>query len=859
MPCSSTDEGAWNGSLASNSLDSEDQRAVVVSRRSTGTSRPRHRQGWEDCMVKPCARRMRCDISSVTAAGVDDNSLVSLHHETDVSEGAHGAVECTALAGAGSSASGHVVPPLGPVQMQLAKAAGAAAAAADSRAAQKQRNGEGGSSDGDSDRDFFTPLSSPQRDLPAPSLPLTAPLRGDASEQHSRLSPAEGEEGGSMLLGRNDHSQLKSTSTSCLPVAQECRLLLGRFPLRRRFMSADCGTSYAQQQQHTDAQRVAAVSTVAGLQLLAKTTVAGEATKERMAMERRISRSPLPSRRCLRRAFLHRQQPQQMHWLHCQQRQLQHQQQRLHREPSDEDIRMPLVPPPVSLSPLLVSTRGGPPALRSLQFPAAANPPAVSGAPGTEGEEALPPNSSATDDTPGRLQPDKRMSFTFITSQSQAEEQQSCQDGAQSHCREDEPLLRQRDEEDDQNEGLQGIKRRRFSLETCDATFTFPSVQTAAAVASPKANNRDTVGLQPQQQRHAQMNCVEAPACEEEVDFGSYRKRKRGGDCSARLLLMLQPNGAAAADAALLDVLGTALTAEETRELRMKQQKEAEAAAAAAAEAAAQAKAAAAAAAAAEAKAAEEAQAAAQRSQTEGEKAQPPSAVSGEAGDTRSSTVLRSPAPLTVAAALPVGSSAAISSPIFGSASLSQSARPAQQQLLQQPQQQQGQQQQVQQQQGQQQVQQQQGQQQPQQGSGVNGATAEEFTSMHGRPKLRIRRANAAPPATTPGISAVSDSTLRFQQQQISSVNPAFGQPMPQQLQMDVQRSLFQLPQQPKQPSQQPSQQPPQQQAVNGLGLGLAEFGPTVSEVPDAGNNPFAFVASRSRGRGGRRGGMRRR
>ncbi|OEH77737.1 hypothetical protein cyc_07370 [Cyclospora cayetanensis] len=524
MPCSSTDEGAWNGSLASNSLDSEDQRAVV-------------------------------------------------------------------------------------------------------------RNGEGGSSDGDSDRDFFTPLSSPQRDLPAPSLPLTAPLRGDASEQHSRLSPAEGEEGGSMLLGRNDHSQLKSTSTSCLPVAQECRLLLGRFPLRRRFMSADCGTSYAQQQQHTDAQRVAAVSTVAGLQLLAKTTVAGEATKERMAMERRISRSPLPN----------------------------------------EDIRMPLVPPPVSLSPLLVSTRGGPPALRSLQFPAAANPPAVSGAPGTEGEEALPPNSSATDDTPGRLQPDKRMSFTFITSQSQAEEQQSCQDGAQSHCREDEPLLRQRDEEDDQNEGLQGIKRRRFSLETCDATFTFPSVQTAAAVASPKANNRDTVGLQPQQQRHAQMNCVEAPACEEEVDFGSYRKRKRGGDCSARLLLMLQPNGAAAADAALLDVLGTALTAEETRELRMKQQKEAEAAAAAAAEAAAQAKAAAAAAAAAEAKAAEEAQAAAQRSQTEGEKAQPPSAVSGEAGDTRSSTVLRSPAPLTVAAALPVGSSAAISSPIFGSASLSHS------------------------------------------------------------------------------------------------------------------------------------------------------------------------------------------
>lgn len=907
MPCSSTDDGAWGGSLANHPFVAGSE----ASNGASSSSRLRSQQGqdWGRCLVSPAPGSSFPSNTSAPTVPTQGGSRTISHHEVaEALRSAH-TVATAPTAGSSSLAALPPVPPFRPMQL---KAAAAAAAAAAHAAAHYKNKGEQMTSDGDnSDMDFFTPLSSPLRDIPVPALPLTdaaavdAPSAKKQQQQDLPTLPPPDTTGGSLsgasLRTTSNSDSLNSRSTSNLLATKQCGLVLGRFPLRRRYMSADCGDPRPQGQQQLQQQRnaEAAAAAVAELHMLARTAAAADTAKERMTLRRGIAKGHVPARRFMHGALLllrqQQQQQHQQHWLHRQQqlRLQQQQRQRLQREASDEDIRMPLVPPPASLSPLLSGARVAPPTLQSLPFATADAPDVADFARAPPGEDPAQRTERAATAPEGERERLQQGNPATLLSQMQQQHQQLHQQlhqqqqeyhqKQQEHQEEQQQEQEEEQQHDYMDEWQQGSKRRRFSMEQSDALHPALTVhQPTAPLTStlPRFERSDSgSSLKLQHQQQQQQEQQNTAAASEVLDFSTHRKRKRGGDCSTRLLLTLQPNAAAAADAALLDVLGTALTAEETRELRVQQQKEAERAAAAEAEAA-QARAAAAAAAeaaAAQAKAAAEAAAAAAcaKAQAEAEKAAaaaasrkiPNAPASGLVQPTAGTTTGTPPATPAPPAAAPS---------LFGRPALPQVQQQAQQQQ-QQPQQLHPQQQPQQQLQQPQQLLQQP--QQMQQGIVPNGAAAAgDFAGMQGRPKLRIRRANAA----TPGAGAAPGEALtphpppnvqqqQQQQQQVGTTVPAFGQQQqPQQQQMDVQGSLFRLHQAPQQPLQQqiqipqqiqmPQQLQMQQQAPNGLGLGLAQFGPSkVTEAADAGNNPFAFVAGRGRGRGGRRGGMRRR
>lgn len=809
-----------------------------------------------------------------------------------------------------SAASAPTLPRLNPKQIAAATAARAAAQDKD-----RERNG----SDGDSDLDFFTPLSSPLRELSTPSMPASAIVQSTAAaqiqqqqrrqqqlqqpkqqllEQGDFLEMAVISGHGAPVVLSNSIHRRQQHSTSSLPTAKECGLLLGRFPLRRRYMSVDCGGSPLQQdlqheQQLQSPTPAVTVLASAGMQIPAKSAISAAIAKDRMQLTHRIQRAPVHSRRCQGRPLLNQQQRHHFQWVQ-QPRQPFLQQQEgqqlgqkhrgVQRDASDDDIRMPLVPPPASSSPLLTSARVAPPTVSSASLQSDRG-----DAPSAEAAN-LPCAADAREERTllGHF-PSPILAAVAEGGRRQAHSHSSplstvrlLQQPPEEHATEQVPYQAQNQQQQQQQEDSEGLlqcsKRRRFSIERSEATCLLPTGQVVAALPANTCihatSDNDEDALQ-RQQSHDHMDCVSRM---EELDFSSHRKRKRGGECSTRLLLMLQPN-AAAADAALLDVLGTALTAEETRELRRKQQKEAEAAAAAAAaEAEAReitAAAAAEQAAAARARAAAEAEEAAARAKADAEVAQ---AAAAAAAATSSRVTTEGPKNTLLQAerapALAAHNALGVSTPLFGT-TMPHAPQQQPQNLLQQKQQPpRPQEQQIQQLTQQPQLhQEQQHGQQPHDVAGNNPGLGDPG-AVPGRPKLRIRRGNGAsgvPSSSTaagPGVSAAPQQTVGSQQQQqqqpFSILNSSLGQQVSLQQQMDVHGSVFQpSPVQQHQYSQQPQlQQPVQQQqpAADDLGLRLAGFGPTkVPDVTDAGSNPFAFIAGRGRGRGGRRGGMRRR
>ncbi|CDI75086.1 hypothetical protein, conserved [Eimeria praecox] len=874
MPCSSTDDGAWGGCFASSSLATDPGACTAVgSRHTNNRRRPQQGEPWQAGRPEAAACRISCSSSSDLTIdnGCNDSAAV----EESAINGPHGRSVVGASCPSGTSVVPVAqIPPFIPMQL---------AASAAARAAAQDKNSDGNGSDGDSDIDFFTPLSSPLRELPTPSMPAAAFTQGSAAAQQQQQQLRQRQQQQQLpeqqltqqrasleIPGIVSSMQQQNASTSSLPPAKECGLLLGRFPLRRRYMSADCGSSLLRQELQQEKQlhpspQGETVASGAGLHFLVKTTVNAASGRDRVPLVHRISRALVQTRRCQGRPLQYQQQKHQFQWVQHprqpllqQQGQQQHDQQqhRLQREASDEDIRMPLVPPPASSSPLLSSSRVAPPTVTfvSLQteecapkaaaaeFTACADSReaagvAVPGPPFSSNSTVLAEGEKQQAPAPLSLlsavrlqqeQPEGKQQQQQ-PSREQQQEQQQHPSREQQQQQQQQPSREQQQQQQQQlkennEEVLQCSKRRRFSVERSDSTCVFPSGLVAAAIPVNACIHTTSSSDEGEVQRQQSQQHMEGAARVEDLDFSSHRKRKRGGECSARLLLMLQPN-AAAADAALLDVLGTALTAEETRELRMQQQKEAEAAAAAAA--------------AAEAAARERTAAAA----------------AAEAAAARAKAALE--------------------------AEEQQQRQPQQQQRQpQQPQQpQQRQEQHLQPQSQQAQLQREQANGQKLQSTVGNTSGLGDLGAVQGRPKLRIRRANGAPgaaPSSTAstaagaGISASPQQTVGFQHQQqqqppFAPHNSALGQQVPLQQQMDVQGSVFQLSQ--VQPHQQYAQQPQlpqqvqqQQLAADGLGLGLAEFGPTkVPSGTDAGSNPFAFVAGRGRGRGGRRGNMRRR
>ncbi|CDJ43116.1 hypothetical protein, conserved [Eimeria tenella] len=931
MPCSSTDDGAWGGTLTTSPLAREtDASTAMVAGRTEGSRRPQQRQHWEGDGPKAATWRLRC--SSLPGHVTDNSCRDPLTSSAVALDGTRGFV-----AGVARNTNSSVVPlnpfrPLMPMQV-------ASATIAAREVAQDERSDRRGS-DGESDLDFFTPLSSPLREFTTPPLPVAGVMQTDSSdEQQQHLTQQRsftkfgksGVTATSLLPGTSvDDPQHQSTSTSSLPTTKGCGLLLGRFPLRRRHMSADCGSSFMQQTKHHHSHIPVLepeAAAAAGLHLLAK-TVASAAAKDKVALTSRIARPPVPSR-CIRRPIVHDGQKRMPLWVQQHQPQnvaqpsQQHRsQQGLQREAADEELRMPLVPPPAPLSPLLARARVAPPTMGCV--------PAYSEDAASTAPTAVAPDASVTtgsrEAATGCLQPlsvtrsvpavreetqllNEPPSNSLLTSCRQ-QDQQEAPKQQQYACQEQD---QQQEQECDKDESVQCAKRRRFSVERNASTCSLPYGQAAIAIPPVSTTSATESSDSSGSQLYRNQERVEQATTLDELHFSSHRKRKRG-ECSTRQLLMLQPH-ATAADAALLDVLGTALTAEETRELRMQQQKEAEeaaAAAAAAAEVAARERTAAAAAA--EASAARAVEVAAAEEATSHAKVQlkaaqgtavanTPVTIPTSAGDPQQSTLLVSGSTAAVAPR-----PAAACTPLFGSAKPTepqplqqQQQQPQRQQLQQQPpqsqqlqqrtphsqqvQQQAPQSQQLQQQAPQSQQLQQQAPQsqqlqalQPQQLQGTPASipTSGDLSASHARPKLRIRRANgplagaaAGAPAAGPGASTAAQASLGISQQQqqvqqqFGARNPVAQQQSPHQQQMDVQGPVFQVPQAQlhQQRIQQAQLQPQLQQPASGnLGLGLAEFGPTkLTEVADGGSNPFAFVAGRGRGRGGRRGGVRRR
>ncbi|CDJ50347.1 hypothetical protein, conserved [Eimeria brunetti] len=873
MPCSSTDDGSWGGFLASSSVATEPGACPSVVSRHTNNSRRSH--PVEQCKAgAPEAAACRAGCRSSSELTIDSNC----NESPAVTGVAPDAPHVCPVIGASCSANPSAAPftpppPFNPMQL---------ATAACARAAARDTNCEGNGSDCDSDLDFFTPLSSPLRELATPSIPVAAVAQGSTAaqnqqeqlsqEQQQLLPPRAFQE----TSGSSDHCaqllyssrQQQSTSTSSLPPAKECGLFLGRFPLRRRYLSADCGGSRLQQEQQLrPSAQAATAAAAAGLHLLAK-TAANATGKGRLPLIHRVPRAPVQSRRCQGGPPLYHQQRHKFQWiqqhrqplLQQEQQQQRQQQHALQREASDEDIRMPLVPPPASSSPLLASCRVAPPTVSSVPFQneddgaptAAAADFSVAANPG-EAAAVVAPGSSCSSNPvvqyegeKTQLTPQSKLLPTACQQQQQREEQIVRQQLA-SHARQ-----QQQQPREDSDGLLQCSKRRRFSVERNDFACALPTGQVGSLIppnACIHATSNSEGGEVHRQQSQQHM---ESAARVEELDFSSHRKRKRGGECSARLLLMLQPN-AAAADAALLDVLGTALTAEETRELRMQQQKEAEAAAAAAAaeEAAARertAAAAAAEAAAARAKAAAEAQEAAARAKAHASE----TAMAAAAATSPRPTTEEPPNTLVQAGVVvPVAAHDVASGiSLFGTGKCEphQQLQPlllqSRQPQLQQPREHQK----------RRQTQQPQLQLEHTHGDKLKGTAGNapglgDLGVVQGRPKLRIRRANGTPGAAAsstaagPGISTAPQQAVDFQQRQqqqqppFVTQNPSLHHQVPLQQQMDVQGSAFQPShvQQHQQYAQQPQlqQQVQQQQPpADGLGLGLAEFGPT--KIPDA-------------------------
>ena len=890
MPCSSTEDGAWVGCLASSSRGADLGACTAAGSSHTSNSRrSQQRQQWETGGTGAASCRVSCSSSSDRI--VDNDCSDSAAVEALALDGSH----IVAVVGAPRLASPSATPvaPLPPLKpMQLAAAAAAASAAA------QDKNCGGNGSDGDSDLDFFTPLSSPLRELPTPSMPVAAAAQGSAAGHHQQQQPGQQQkqpkkleqqllqrlapvqmsgsnEHGSPLLLRSitNNRQQHSTSTSSLPPAKECGLLLDRLPLRRRYMSTDCGSSLLHrephQEQHLHPCTQAATAAAVGAHFLTKSCANGAASKDRAPQSYRISRAPLQSRRCQGRALQYHQKKHQFQWVQQdlleEKGQLQRRQQQdgLQREASDEDIRMPLVPPPASSSPLLASSRVAPPTVNSVSFHteegAAVTAAAADYPVGTDSREAVgvgvgelsnSSNSAVLAEGEKQQLNSPSILLTPVRLHQPQREGQVTQQWLAFR-----PQQQQQQTEDTENL-LQCSKRRRYSVERNESACALPTVQAAAVIPASACIHSNGSSSGREVLRQPGLHHMESVARVEEIDFSSHRKRKRGGECSARLLLMLQPN-ASSADAALLDVLGTALTAEETRELRMQQQKAAEeaAAAAAAAEEAARertAAAAAAEAAAARAKAAQEAEEVATRA-----KAQADASQAAIAAAAVTSTRLPTKGPQNTRPQARIAAEAAVRTSAGGTA-LFGTMRPAEsdQQLPQhaladlqqmqshQPQEQVGPQTQ------QPQLQQEKLHGQKLQGTAGNTSGLGELGALPGRPKLRIRRANgasgAAPSLTAafPAISVTPPQRVGFQQQQQPSFapqTPSVGQQPPLQQQMDVQGSVFQPSQvqQHQQYSQQPQlqQQAQQQQpAADGLGLGLAEFGPTkVPDVTDAG------------------------
>lgn len=180
MPCSSADDGAWGESLENTSFALKTNTAGTSGSTSRLSQQQRH--DWVRCLLGPQRRlAFHGNTAPATEATETSSNALSLHKVAEALRASHATAAAPVAVvspDAGAAAGGAtvsvasllpVVPPLRPMQLE------AAAAAVAARAAGQAKQGELSTSDGDgSDMEYYSPISSPLRELPAPSLPLAA-------------------------------------------------------------------------------------------------------------------------------------------------------------------------------------------------------------------------------------------------------------------------------------------------------------------------------------------------------------------------------------------------------------------------------------------------------------------------------------------------------------------------------------------------------------------------------------------------------------------------------------------------------------------------------------------------------------